>query len=178
MNIINALKLKPGLNVIVLYDGVCNICNLGIQFVMKRNNALPIVHYASLQSKLGLSLSDYYNLPKDLSTSILLKYHIPNDFLQSYNTSSSIPNNSSLNLSHLNDDSLNEAAQLPQPELFMKSDASIELVRYLDNPWPITYYIAKIIPKSLRDGIYDRFARGRYQYFGKTDSCQMPKPGN
>ncbi|CAG8446092.1 11122_t:CDS:2 [Funneliformis mosseae] len=163
MNIINTLKLKPGLNVIVLYDGVCNICNLGIQFAMKRNNALPIVYYASLQSKLGLSLTDYYNLPKDLSTSVLLKYQIPNDFLQPHNSSSSIPN---------------EVAQLPQPELFMKSDASIELVRYLDNPWPITYYIAKIIPRSLRDKIYDRFARDRYQNFGKTESCQMPIPGN
>ena len=114
---------------------------------MKRNNTLPIVRYASLQSKLGLYLTDYYKLPKDLSSSILLKYHIPDDFLQPNNSSSStILDNPSFNHS-LNKDSLNEVgddklSQLPSPELFMKSDASIELVRYLDNPWPITYYVA------------------------------------
>ncbi|RIA93573.1 hypothetical protein C1645_762087 [Glomus cerebriforme] len=133
---------------------------------MKRNNKSPIIHYASLQSKLGLCLINYYKLPKDLSTSVLLRYHISDDFLQQFNKDSSS-----------NEINENELSLLPQPELLMKSDASIELVRYLDNPWPITYYISKIFPKSFRDGVYDWWARNRYQNFGKTDSCQVPIPG-
>ncbi|GES96536.1 thiol-disulfide oxidoreductase DCC family protein [Rhizophagus clarus] len=131
MRIINALKLKSGLNIIVLYDGVCNICNSSIQFAMKRNSKPPIVRYASLQSKIDYSTDEVIDA---------------------------------------------ELSLLPQPELFMKSDASLELVKYLDYPWPITY-IFKIFPKSFRDGIYDWWARNRYQNFGKTDSCQAPMSG-
>ncbi|CAB4424734.1 unnamed protein product [Rhizophagus irregularis] len=130
MRIVSALKLKPGLNIIVLYDGVCNICNSSVQFSMKRNNKPPIIHYASLQSKLDYSTDEIINT---------------------------------------------ELSLLPQPELLMKSDASLELVRYLDYPWPITY-ILKIFPKTFRDGVYDWWARNRYQNFGKTDSCQAPIP--
>ncbi|PKY39131.1 hypothetical protein RhiirA4_203465 [Rhizophagus irregularis] len=174
MRIVSALKLKPGLNIIVLYDGVCNICNSSVQFSMKRNNKPPIIHYASLQSKLGSYLTNYYKLPNDLSTSVLLRYHISDDFLKfnDINLSPVLDKNKD----YSTDEIINtELSLLPQPELLMKSDASLELVRYLDYPWPITY-ILKIFPKTFRDGVYDWWARNRYQNFGKTDSCQAPIP--
>jgi predicted DCC family thiol-disulfide oxidoreductase YuxK len=111
-------------------------------------------------------------LPNDLSTSVLLRYHISDDFLHLNDR-----NLHDKNKVYYTNDIDTELSLLPQPELLMKSDASLELVKYLDYPWPIAY-IFKIFPKSFRDGIYDWWARNRYQNFGKTDSCQAPIPGN
>jgi predicted DCC family thiol-disulfide oxidoreductase YuxK len=33
-----------------------------------------------------------------------------------------------------------------------------------------------IVPRPLRDWVYDRIARNRYWMFGKTESCMMPTP--
>jgi predicted DCC family thiol-disulfide oxidoreductase YuxK len=33
-----------------------------------------------------------------------------------------------------------------------------------------------ILPRPLRDCIYDRIAKNRYRMFGKTESCMMPTP--
>ena len=33
-----------------------------------------------------------------------------------------------------------------------------------------------ILPRSLRDWLYDRIARNRYRLFGKTESCMIPRP--
>jgi predicted DCC family thiol-disulfide oxidoreductase YuxK len=33
-----------------------------------------------------------------------------------------------------------------------------------------------IVPRPLRDWIYDRIAKNRYRMFGKTESCMMPTP--
>ncbi|MGX1983180.1 DCC1-like thiol-disulfide oxidoreductase family protein [Thermolongibacillus altinsuensis] len=33
-----------------------------------------------------------------------------------------------------------------------------------------------LIPKPLRDRLYDWIAKHRYEWFGKRDSCLMPTP--
>ncbi len=38
---------------LVLFDGVCNLCNAGVQFLLKRNNTL---FFASLQSETGQAI--------------------------------------------------------------------------------------------------------------------------
>ena len=56
-----------------------------------------------------------------------------------------------------------------------RSDAVLEIVRYLSGLWPALYAF-KIIPKFIRDPVYRLIARNRYRLFGKKDSCMVPTP--
>ena len=56
---------------------------------------------------------------------------------------------------------------------FMKSNAFLEIMLTLGWPWKI-FYINKMLPRPLRDWLYDRIALNRYTIFGKYDSCLLP----
>ncbi len=51
-------------NPIILFDGVCNLCNGAVQFVIK-NDKKKLFRFAALQSEIGIELSKKYNLPSD-----------------------------------------------------------------------------------------------------------------
>lgn len=56
---------------IILFDGVCNLCNGTVNFIADRD---PDLHFrmASLQSETGQKLLDQYQLPKDNFETIIL----------------------------------------------------------------------------------------------------------
>ena len=58
---------------------------------------------------------------------------------------------------------------------YTKSDAALEILRHLGGGWRLLY-IFKVIPKYLRDPIYDFIAARRYRWFGKKDQCMVPTP--
>jgi len=60
-------------------------------------------------------------------------------------------------------------------QAFLKSDVIIESSNFLPNPWKIIKFFA-IIPKSLRDKLYDFIARNRYKWFGKKQVCEFYPP--
>ena len=49
------------------------------------------------------------------------------------------------------------------------------LISYLGGPWKLAL-AAYIIPRSVRDYLYDQFAKRRYRWFGKHDVCPLPLP--
>ncbi|SDN40721.1 thiol-disulfide oxidoreductase DCC family protein [Bacillus sp. OK048] len=57
---------------IILFDGVCNLCNSSVQFIIKRD---PKGHYkfASLQSMKGQSLLKQYGYDKEFDSFILIE---------------------------------------------------------------------------------------------------------
>ncbi|CAM3378341.1 thiol-disulfide oxidoreductase DCC family protein [Zobellia roscoffensis] len=56
---------------IVLFDGVCNLCNGAIQFIIKRDTN-DIFRYTPLQSELGQKLISERNIDADTIDSIIL----------------------------------------------------------------------------------------------------------
>jgi len=56
---------------ILLFDGVCNLCNGFVQFVLERDPTGKFV-FASLQSEIGQSLLEQYKLSKALRTVVLI----------------------------------------------------------------------------------------------------------
>lgn len=54
-----------------------------------------------------------------------------------------------------------------------KSDAAISIASSLSG-WPKVLLIGKIIPRFLRNFIYDLIAKSRYKIFGKRESCRVP----
>ena len=59
--------------------------------------------------------------------------------------------------------------------VYDRSDAALEITRNLTGFWHL-FQIFKILPKAIRDGLYNLFARNRYALFGKRDSCMIPTP--
>lgn len=56
---------------IVLFDGICNLCDKSVQFILKRDKK-KIFLFASLQSPEGISLLKKHKLPSDYTDSIIL----------------------------------------------------------------------------------------------------------
>ena len=56
---------------ILLFDGVCNLCNGWVQFVLKRNKAESII-FGSLQSDGGQKLLKSHHLPHEQFDSLIV----------------------------------------------------------------------------------------------------------
>jgi|TARA_B110000908_G_C10266295_1_gene464303 predicted DCC family thiol-disulfide oxidoreductase YuxK len=118
---------------LVLFDGVCNLCNSSVQYVIKHDRYNKF-KFASLQS--------------DAAKEILLQFN---------------ENNSDLNSIILIDNN----------KIFKKSLAVLRLLKILGGVYTLLY-IFIIIPKPLRDWVYDYIAKNRYKWYGKKDSCMIP----
>lgn len=58
-------------------------------------------------------------------------------------------------------------------KVYDKSTAVIKICLILGG-WHKLFYMAYIIPKSLRDSVYKLIAKKRYKWFGKLDNCMIP----
>ena len=56
---------------------------------------------------------------------------------------------------------------------YQRSTASLKVCRYLRGLWPLCYGLI-IVPRVIRDGIYDWVAKNRYKWFGVRDQCMVP----
>ncbi|MGQ9799061.1 MAG: thiol-disulfide oxidoreductase DCC family protein [Ignavibacterium sp.] len=54
-----------------------------------------------------------------------------------------------------------------------KSDAAISIASNIAG-WPKVLVMGYIIPRFLRNFIYDLIAKNRYKIFGKRESCRVP----
>lgn len=59
------------MNNVILFDGVCNLCNSAITFVIQRDKK-DVFRYAALQSDIGNKLAEKYNINLDTVDSIIL----------------------------------------------------------------------------------------------------------
>ena len=122
-------------NSIILFDGVCNLCNGAVQFVIKRDKKNYFT-FASLQSQQGQKLLQQFNLPATDFNSFIL-----------------IENN----------------------KVFTRSAAALKVAKNLSSLWPGLYGFM-IIPKFIRDGVYNIIEKNRYKWFGKKNACMIPTP--
>ena len=60
-------------------------------------------------------------------------------------------------------------------KVYTQSSAALHICRYLRGGWPFFYGFI-IIPRFLRNAVYNLIARNRYRWFGKKDSCMLPQP--
>jgi predicted DCC family thiol-disulfide oxidoreductase YuxK len=55
----------------------------------------------------------------------------------------------------------------------VRSDAALAVARYLGWPWRLLG-VVRVVPRPVRDALYDAFARVRYRVFGRRDACRIP----
>jgi predicted DCC family thiol-disulfide oxidoreductase YuxK len=122
-------------NKIVLFDGVCNLCNSSVQFIIKRDKKKQF-RFASLQGNYGQEFLKKHSLPADNFNSFIL----------------------------LEDD-----------EVYTRSTGALRMLKHLGGGWSL-FYTFIILPKFIRDAVYNWVARNRYKWFGKREECMIPTP--
>ncbi|NRD79528.1 thiol-disulfide oxidoreductase DCC family protein [Bacillus sp. BRMEA1] len=60
-------------------------------------------------------------------------------------------------------------------KVYYKSTAALLVSRQLNSFWKL-FSIFLFVPPMLRDLVYEIIAHNRYRWFGKTESCMLPKP--
>ena len=61
----------------------------------------------------------------------------------------------------------------PDGEIYRESDAILEISRQMPGIYS-AFRVFKILPRTMRDGIYRWVAKNRYRWFGKQDVCRVP----
>jgi predicted DCC family thiol-disulfide oxidoreductase YuxK len=117
---------------IVLFDGVCNLCNNTIIFLIKHDKKNKL-HFAAQQTNAGERLMKQYHVLQDAQSVVFIKDKF----------------------------------------VYYKSDAIIEIAKLLSG-WPRIARIGWMVPRFLRDWIYDLIANNRYKIFGKKKTCALP----
>jgi predicted DCC family thiol-disulfide oxidoreductase YuxK len=120
---------------IILFDGVCNLCNAAVQFVIKQDKNNQFL-FASLQSEEGKLILEDHNFPMNKMDSFFL---------------------------------------VENGKVYDRSTAALKVLKRLNGLWRLFYGFI-IVPKFIRDGVYDFIAKNRYQWFGRKDECMIPTP--
>lgn len=74
-----------------------------------------------------------------------------------------------------NPDELDSVVLLEDGQLWERSTAALRVARKLKAPWPLLYTFI-LVPRTLRDWIYDVVASTRYRVFGRKEECMIPSP--
>jgi len=120
---------------IILFDGVCNLCNTSVNFVIK-NDKKGVFRFAPIQT--------------DFGETILKKYHI-------------------------NTKDTDSIILIDEDNHYIKSTAALYIAKELSGAYPLLFCFM-IVPKFIRNWIYDLVAKNRYKWFGKKVSCMIPTP--
>lgn len=76
-------------------------------------------------------------------------------------------------------DRIDTVVLIEDGKYYTKSAAVLRIARHLRFPYPFAYLFI-VIPRPIRDVIYNYIARNRYRWFGKDDGdgsqCQIPSP--
>jgi predicted DCC family thiol-disulfide oxidoreductase YuxK len=125
---------------ILLFDGVCGLCNRLTQFLLKRDHHDRLL-FASLQSEFAAAILKRHGKDaQDFDTVYLVRNYDQSDEV-----------------------------------LLARSDAIISVLKELGGIWSLAA-AGKVLPRWLRDRLYNLVARNRYKVFGKHESCMLPEP--
>ncbi len=62
----------------------------------------------------------------------------------------------------------------PEERLRVRSDGALAALAALGGGWRFVAGIARIVPRFLRDAVYDVVAARRLRWFGRLDACRIP----
>ena len=119
----------------ILFDGVCNLCNGFVRFVIARDPAARF-RFAALTSAPAAEVLRRAGVAGPLPDSIIL---------------------------------------VQDGRVYVRSDAALRIARGLRFPWPLLYGFL-VVPRPIRDRVYDVIAARRYRWFGRRDVCMIPAP--
>lgn len=131
---------------VILFDGVCNLCNGFVNFVIDRD-AAGYFTFAALQSEAADALLDG---ALDGAGQKTTTDRAGGSILQS-------------------------VVLVEGGHCYRKSTAVLRIARHLGGGWPLLTVLLAL-PRPLRDTLYDWAAAHRYDWFGQRDQCRIPTP--
>ncbi|MEZ4933573.1 MAG: thiol-disulfide oxidoreductase DCC family protein [Saprospiraceae bacterium] len=72
-------------------------------------------------------------------------------------------------------DDLSTVVLICDGRLYTKSDAALQTFKHLGGWWRFLR-VFTIVPRPIRNAVYDFIAKNRYKWFGKKESCMIPTP--
>ena len=123
---------------LILFDGVCNLCNSSVQWVIERDKEERF-RFATLQSAAARRELAKVIGPKEIE-------ELPDSIVL-----------------------------LDSDGLYVRSAAALRIARALGFPYAVLG-LGIVLPRPIRDAIYDWVARNRYRWFGRRDTCMTPTP--
>lgn len=70
---------------------------------------------------------------------------------------------------------MNSFVLIENGKAYTKSTAALKVARKLGGLYPLLYP-CMYFPSFIRDAVYSWIAKNRYKWFGKKESCWLPKP--
>ena len=58
---------------------------------------------------------------------------------------------------------------------YIKSSAALYIAKNLSGAYPLLFCFM-LVPKFMRNWVYDFIAKNRYKWYGKKESCMIPTP--
>lgn len=80
-----------------------------------------------------------------------------------------------LNRFNLPTDDFDTFILIESEHCFQRSTATLRLFRKLNGLWPLLYLFI-VVPRPIRDFVYNMVAKYRYKLFGKRSDCFIPTP--
>ncbi|SFJ75463.1 thiol-disulfide oxidoreductase DCC family protein [Thermoflavimicrobium dichotomicum] len=71
--------------------------------------------------------------------------------------------------------SLDSIVLIEDDRYYSESTAILRICRKMDGVWK-GLYLFMLVPKPVRDVLYRWFAKRRYRFFGKSETCMIPTP--
>ena len=134
----------------IFFDGICNLCNHAVQFIIKRDQQ-DYFRFAALQTEVAKAQLAVLNIEKKRAAS---------------------SKNQQVSLT-ANEEQLNTIILLENGKTYDRSTAALRIARRLSGVWPLLY-IFIIIPPFIRDFLYELISKNRYRIWGKQESCMVP----
>ncbi|HLK30518.1 MAG TPA: thiol-disulfide oxidoreductase DCC family protein [Puia sp.] len=72
-------------------------------------------------------------------------------------------------------DEFNSFMLVEGDQLYTRSSGALRMMKYLGGGWKLLYAFI-IVPKFIRDAVYNFIAKNRYKWFGKKEECWIPTP--
>jgi len=119
---------------IVLFDGICNLCNTSVRFLLAYNPKENL-RFSPLQSAKAKEILKQLNWDEKAMDSLIF---------------------------------------IEDEKAYIKSEAAFKISKHLTYPWKAIYHF-RHFPKRFCDWFYDLIAQNRYSWFGKQQSCMIPK---
>ena len=127
---------------LVLYDGVCGLCNHFVQFLL-RIDRRDQLRFAALQGPIGTRiLASAGRTANALSTVIVVVDY-----------------------------------ELETQRILDRSDAGLFAVASAGGLFRAANALG-VLPRFIRDAVYDAIAKRRYGIFGRLDACPLPTPAS
>ena len=124
---------------VLLFDGLCTLCDGTVSFVLGRDRSGRI-RFAPLQGAFAAGVVKRHPDLTGVDSLVLV-----------------------------------ESREDGGERVRVRSDAALRLAVLMGGPWRLLAAF-RIVPRAVRDAVYDWVARNRHRWFGRRETCRLPTP--